>query len=238
MMDLPVPKVRGFGEEDQRIDSMELILFGAPGSGKGTQAKKIAAWLSIPQISTGDILRAEIQKESELGSKVKSILAGGGLVGDDIVIDLIKGRLKEKDCGPGFILDGFPRTAAQGAALDQVLSKMGRKIKRVLSLDLAEDVLVNRITKRQTCAKCGAIYNTAYSPAPGGLCACGSDDLRTRADDNEETVRNRLKNYNETSSVLIDIYEKQNLLSTIESTGLTPDEVFAKIREELARFID
>jgi adenylate kinase len=216
---------------------MELILFGAPGSGKGTQAKKIAVWMSIPQISTGDILRAEIQKESDLGLKVKSILAGGGLVSDDVVVELIRVRLQEKDCSRGFILDGFPRTAAQGLALDQMLSKMGRKIKRVLSLDLDEDVLVNRITKRQTCAKCGAIYNTVYSPAPGGRCICGSDDLRTRADDNEETVRNRLKNYNETSAVLIDIYEKQNLLSHIESTGLTPDEVFNKVREELARFI-
>ncbi len=217
---------------------MELILFGAPGSGKGTQAKKIAAWLSIPQISTGDILRSEILKESALGLKVKSILAEGGLVGDDVVIELIRVRLQEKDCERGFILDGFPRTAPQGEALDKMLSGMGRKIQRVLSLDLDEEVLVNRITKRQTCGKCGAIYNTVYSPASGGKCTCGSDDLRTRADDNEETVRNRLKNYKETSAVLIGIYEKQNLLSHIESTGLTPDEVFNKVREELGRLTD
>lgn len=215
---------------------MELILFGAPGSGKGTQAKKIAAWLGIPQISTGDILRGEIQKGSEVGKKVKAVLDAGNLVSDELVVEMIQIRLSEKDCEKGFILDGFPRTESQAAALDTILEKMGRRIRRVVSLEVDEEELVARITKRQTCGSCGAIYNTKFSPAPGGKCVCGSDDLRVRADDNEETVRNRLKNYHESSAVLVKVYEKKNLLSHVESTGLTPDQVFNKVREELGRF--
>jgi len=212
---------------------MELILFGAPGSGKGTQAKKIAAWLGIPQISTGDILRGEIQKGSSIGLQVKEILAGGNLVSDALVIEMIRARLAEEDCQKGFVLDGFPRTEAQATALDLLLEEMGRSIQCVLSLDVSEEELVARITKRQTCGKCGAIYNTQFSPAPNGRCTCGSDDLRVRADDNEETVRNRLQNYAESSEILIKVYEKKNLLSHIESTGLTPDQVFTKVREAL-----
>lgn len=217
---------------------MELILFGAPGSGKGTQAKKIASWLSIPQISTGDILRGEIQKESDIGKKVKAVLDAGDLVSDELVVEMIRLRLLEKDCERGFILDGFPRTEAQALSLDKLLSTMGRNVGRVLSLDVAEEELITRITKRRTCGKCGAIYNTVFSPPPDGRCVCGSDDLRVRADDNEETVRNRLKNYTKSSEVLIKVYENRNLLSHIESTGLTPDQVFNKVREELGRFID
>ena len=215
---------------------MELILFGAPGSGKGTQAKKIATWMDIPQISTGDILRAEIQKESEIGQKVKAVLDAGNLVSDELVVEMIRLRLLEKDCEKGFILDGFPRTESQAVSLDEILKKMGRGIKRVVSLDVDEEELVARITKRQTCGKCGAIYNTVFSPAPGGRCVCGSDDLRVRADDNEETVRNRLKNYEKSSAILVKVYESRDLLSHIESTGLTPDQVFNKVREELGRF--
>ena len=215
---------------------MELILFGAPGSGKGTQAKKIAAWMEIPQISTGDILRAEIQKGSEIGQKVKTVLDAGNLVSDELVVEMIRLRLLEKDCEKGFILDGFPRTESQAVSLDGILKEMGRSIKRVISLDVDEEELVARITKRQTCGKCGAIYNTVFSPAPGGKCVCGSDDLRVRADDNEETVRNRLKNYEKSSAILVKVYESRDLLSHIESTGLTPDQVFNKVREELGRF--
>jgi len=215
---------------------MELILFGAPGSGKGTQAKKIASWLEIPQISTGDILRAEIQKGSDVGKKVKAVLDAGNLVSDELVVEMIQLRLSEKDCEKGFILDGFPRTESQAQALDRILDKLGRSIRRVVSLDVSEEELVARITKRQTCGSCGAIYNTEFSPAPGGKCVCGSEDLRVRADDNEETVRNRLKNYHESSAVLVKVYEDKNLLSHVESTGLTPDQVFNKVREELGRF--
>jgi adenylate kinase len=217
---------------------MELILFGAPGSGKGTQAKKIAAWMSIPQISTGDILRGEIQKGSDIGKKVKAVLDAGDLVSDKLVVEMIRLRLLESDCEKGFILDGFPRTEAQAVSLDNLLAETGRKIRRVISLDVAEDELITRITKRRTCGKCGAIYNTVFSPPPGGRCVCGSDDLRVRADDNEETVRNRLKNYEKSSEVLIKVYEDKDLLAHIESTGLTPDQVFNKVREELGRFID
>jgi len=216
---------------------MELIFFGAPGSGKGTQAKKVAAWLSIPQISTGDILRNEIQKGTELGLRVKSVLDEGGLVGDEIVIELINNRLQDTDCSNGYILDGFPRTVAQAEALEEMLKKAGRGITRVISLEVDETELVQRITKRQTCGKCGAIYNSVFSPAPNGKCSCGSEDLRVRADDNEETVRNRLKNYNKSSSVLVGVYEKKKKLSQIEGSGLTPDQVFNKVREELGRFI-
>lgn len=215
---------------------MELVLFGAPGSGKGTQAKKIASWLAIPQISTGDILRNEIQKGSEIGLQTKEILAGGNLVSDALVVEMIRIRLLENDCKKGFVLDGFPRTKSQAASLDELLKSMGRQLHRVLSLDVLEEELVARITKRQTCGKCGAIYNTQFSPAPDGKCVCGSDDLRVRADDTEATVRNRLKNYAESSEILIKVYEKQHLLSHIESTGLTPDQVFTKVREELGRF--
>lgn len=131
---------------------MELILFGAPGSGKGTQAKKIAAWLGIPQISTGDILRGEIQKGSEVGKKVKAVLDAGNLVSDELVVEMIQIRLSEKDCEKGFILDGFPRTESQAAALDTILEKMGRRIRRVVSLEVDEEELVARITNDRRAA--------------------------------------------------------------------------------------
>ena len=212
---------------------MELILLGAPGCGKGTQAKMIAKEYRIAHISTGDMLRAAVEKGDELGVKVKDILAAGELVTDDIVIQLVRVRLKEEDCNEGYILDGFPRTVAQAEELEKTLKKIDRKISRVICFDIDEEKVVERITNRRTCGSCGRILNMKINPPKDNKCECGGTDFIQREDDNENTVRSRLRAYDEKTAPLIGFYEKRGVLAHVPA-DLTPEKVFEEVKRTLA----
>uniref|UniRef100_A0A7C3V8L0 Adenylate kinase n=1 Tax=Desulfobacca acetoxidans TaxID=60893 RepID=A0A7C3V8L0_9BACT len=210
---------------------MNLILLGGPGAGKGTQAKKLIEKYQIPQISTGDILRAAVKEGTEMGKKAKEYMDAGKLVPDEVVIGIIKDRLAQPDCKKGFILDGFPRTVPQAEALDKVLAGLGTKIDHVISIDVDEEALVTRLTGRRTCKNpaCGQMYHIEYSPPQkAGVCdKCGSE-LYQRDDDNETTVRSRLATYNQATKPLIDYYTQKGLIRPIKGEG-SIDDIFTKI---------
>ena len=210
---------------------MNLILLGGPGAGKGTQAKKLIDQYQIPQISTGDILRAAVKEGTEMGKKAKEYMDAGKLVPDEVVIGIIKDRLAQPDCKKGFILDGFPRTVPQAEALDKVLNGLGTKIDHVVSIDVDEEELVTRLTGRRTCknADCGQMYHINFSPPQKeGVCdKCGAE-LYQRDDDNEATVRSRLATYNQATKPLIDYYTAKGLVRPIAGVGGI-DEIFTKI---------
>ena len=196
---------------------MRLILLGAPGAGKGTQAEIISEKFNIPQISTGAILRAAVAAQTELGQKVEKVMKSGGLVSDEDVIALVKERLGQPDCANGFILDGFPRTIPQAEALDVMLNEMGIAIDLAVSLEVEADRIVTRMSGRRTCPTCGATYHVVYKPsAKGEICdKCGAG-LVTRADDEEEVVRGRLAVYEEKTAPLKNYYAQQNKLRLVE----------------------
>jgi len=210
---------------------MNLILLGGPGAGKGTQAKLLIEKYQIPQISTGDILRAAVKEGTEMGKKAKEYMDAGKLVPDEVVIGIIEDRLKQPDAQKGFILDGFPRTVPQAEALDATLKKMGSKIDHVLSIEVDEEELVTRLTGRRTCKNqaCGQMFHVKFTPPKKeGVCdKCGSE-LYQRDDDNETTVRSRLATYNQATKPLIDYYSKQGILKTIKGVGGIND-IFNKI---------
>jgi adenylate kinase len=210
---------------------MNLILLGGPGAGKGTQAKKLIDKFKIPQISTGDILRAAVKEGTEMGRKAKEYMDAGKLVPDEVVIGIIKDRLKQPDAKGGFILDGFPRTVPQAEALDKVLADLSSKIDHVVSIDVDEEALVTRLTGRRTCksAACGQMYHVKFTPSKKeGVCdKCGSE-LYQRDDDNETTVRSRLATYNQATKPLIDYYTKKGLVRPIKGEG-SIDDIFMKI---------
>jgi adenylate kinase len=213
---------------------MDLILLGGPGAGKGTQAKKLTAVAALPQISTGDMLRAGVAAGSELGLKAKEFMDAGQLVPDSVVIGLVEERLGKADCKGGFMLDGFPRTVPQAEALGGLLTGMGRSIDHVVLFDVEDEELVARITGRRTCGECGAIYHLTFSPPPApDSCKCGAKDLRQRDDDTEETVRKRLAAYHEQTAPLVSYYQERGLLRRVPGGGKGPDEVFAAAREVL-----
>ena len=192
---------------------MKLILLGAPGAGKGTQAKFLCEHFDIPAISTGNMLREAMANGSELGKQVKSCMEEGRLVSDELVLALVKDRIAWPDCKNGYILDGVPRTLAQAEALDA----MGVQIDRVVSIEIEDQVIEARMTGRRVCGKCGASYHlTNNPPKQEGICdACG-DALKIRSDDKPETVRDRLKIYHETTEVLKDYYQKQGKVCLVE----------------------
>lgn len=192
---------------------MKLILLGAPGAGKGTQAELICERLSIPTISTGNMIREAMKNGTEMGAKAKVYVDAGNLVPDEVVIGIIKERLSEKDCENGFILDGFPRTIPQAEALD----KMGIDIDTVLSIEVADEKIVKRMSGRRVCESCGASYHTEYKkPLKEGVCnACGGNLVR-RKDDAPETVLDRLRVYHEQTEPLKGYYEKTGKLKTVE----------------------
>ncbi len=210
---------------------MNLILLGGPGAGKGTQAKKLIDRYGIPQISTGDILRAAVKEGTEMGRKAKEYMDAGKLVPDAVVIGIIKDRLAQPDCKKGFILDGFPRTVPQAEALDKVLQGLDTGIDHVISIDVDEEALVSRLTGRRTCknAACGQMYHVEYTPPKqDSICdKCGSE-LYQRDDDNETTVRSRLATYNQATKPLIDYYTKKGLVRPIKGVGGI-DDIFQKI---------
>lgn len=207
-----------------------LILLGAPGAGKGTQSKRLVENFSIPQISTGDILRAALKNGTELGVKAKLFMDKGDLVPDEVVIGIIKDRLTDKDCANGFILDGFPRTVVQADALGETLDRLGQPIDHVVNIHVDESELLIRLTGRRICSNCGEVYHIEFNPAQtDNICdKCGSD-LYQRDDDKEETIAERLKIYSSTTSPLIDYYEKKKLLSTVKGVG-TEKEIYDRIR--------
>jgi len=204
---------------------------GGPGAGKGTQAKLLIEKYQIPQISTGDILRAAVKEGTAMGKKAKEYMDAGQLVPDEVVIGIIEDRLKQADAQKGFILDGFPRTVPQAEALDATLKKMGSKIDHVLSIEVDEEELVTRLTGRRTCKNlaCGQMFHIQFTPPKKeGVCdKCGSD-LYQRDDDNETTVRSRLTTYNQATKPLIDYYSKQGMVKTIKGVGGIND-IFNKI---------
>ncbi len=199
---------------------MRIVLLGAPGSGKGTQAKLIVEKYGIPQISTGDLLRAAVAAGTELGKRAKAAMEAGELVSDDIVLGMIRERLAEPDTEKGFILDGFPRNLAQAEALDRLLDELGKPLQAALLIDVPFDALLKRLTGRLTCEKCGAVYNIYTNPPKqDGICDKCGGKLIHRADDNEETIRNRLQVYEQQTAPLIDYYERQGKLHRIDGEG-------------------
>lgn len=200
---------------------MNLILLGPPGAGKGTQAKKLTEEFSIPQISTGDILRNAVKAGTAMGLKAKEYMDAGSLVPDEVVVGIVRDRLLERDCEKGFILDGFPRTVAQADSLQDSLVDLGKNLDRVISLEVDEEALVERLTGRRTCSNCGSGYHLKYEPPnkPDTCDACGGT-LFQRDDDKEETIRKRLQVYNNQTSPLINYYRDAGILVKLD--GMQP----------------
>lgn len=212
---------------------MNLILLGAPGAGKGTQAKLIMEEYKIPQISTGDILRNEIQENSDLGRQVKDVLEKGELVSDEIILEIVRKRLSQPDCTRGFILDGFPRTIAQAKGLEQILSHMNIKDLKVIEVYVSESEIIRRLTSRRICANCGKDYNLLFNPPPPDKkCVICNGEIIQRDDDKEETIRNRLKVYQKQTEPLIDFYMQKNRYFQVDGLQ-SVQEVFASIKKIL-----
>lgn len=210
---------------------MRIVLLGAPGSGKGTQAKLLVEKYNIPQISTGDLLRAAVAAGTELGKKAKAAMDAGQLVADDVVLGMIQERLAKPDARGGFILDGFPRNIPQAQALDAMLARLSQPLQLALLVDVDTEVLMKRLTGRRTCGSCGAIYNIYYTApkSPGKCDKCGGM-LQHRSDDNETTVRNRLKVYEEQTSPLVSYYKAQGKLRTAKGVG-SINEIFKTVSD-------
>ena len=208
---------------------MKLILLGPPGAGKGTQAKRLQDRFGIAQISTGDMLRAEVAAGSPVGREAKAVMEAGQLVSDDIIIRMLGGRIAQPDCAKGFILDGFPRTVPQAKALDALLGERGLKLDAVIELSVDDAALVERIAGRYTCANCGAGYHDTFEPPRvAGVCdKCGTA-LIQRSDDQEPQIRKRLREFKEKTDPLRGYYKPKGLLFSIAAEG-SPDEVFRQI---------
>ncbi len=210
---------------------MRLILLGPPGAGKGTQAKMLKEKFQIPQISTGDILRQAVKDNTELGIQAKSFMDAGQLVPDDVVIGLIKERIKRADCETGFILDGFPRTIVQAEKLSETLSEMSLVIDRVVALKVDATEVIDRLTGRSTCPECGGMFHEeSRPPKVSGVCdGCGGT-LAQRQDDNKATILKRLEVYQESTAPLKQFYQKQGNLKTVTARG-SAEEIFPRILE-------
>jgi len=212
---------------------MKLIMLGPPGAGKGTQAQMLVERLRIPQVSTGDLLRAAVREGTELGRTAKGFMDQGRLVPDEVVIGMIRERLARADCESGFILDGFPRAVAQAQALDRMLAETGRKLDAVLSIEVPADELLRRLTGRLSCPACGAMFHKdSKPPQKAGVCDNCQTRLITREDDREDTIRKRLAVYAEQTEPLKPYYREQGLLKPIPGTG-SPQEIGRAIRKAL-----
>ena len=213
---------------------MNLILLGPPGAGKGTQAQRMVDRYHIPQISTGDILRAAVKESTPLGMKAKGFMDQGQLVPDEIVIGIIEERLKAKDCNAGFILDGFPRTIPQAEALQPILTRIGKKIDCVINIEVDPEELVRRLTERRTCKNCGAMFHILFQPPKKeGICDRCGGTLYQRADDKEETIRTRLKEYEKQTAPLIQYYQGKKTIRSVQGLG-GPDQIF----DQITRLLD
>lgn len=212
---------------------MKIIMLGAPGAGKGTQAKQIADKYSIPHISTGDIFRANLKAGTELGKKAKEYMDQGLLVPDELTCDLVMDRIGQEDCKNGFVLDGFPRTIPQAEALDAALAKINEKMDYAVDVDVPDENIVNRMSGRRACLNCGATYHIVSIPTKvEGVCDRCGNKVVLRDDDQPETVKKRLDVYHEQTQPLIDYYKEQNILRTVDGTQPMED-VFGAIVEIL-----
>lgn len=212
---------------------VNLVLMGLPGAGKGTQADKIVGKYNIPHISTGDMFRAAIKEGTELGLQAKSFMDKGELVPDEVTIGIVRERLSKEDCENGFLLDGFPRTVAQAEALDSMLADLGKKIDYVINIDVDQSILMERLTGRRICKNCGATYHLVFNPpAKEGVCDRCGGELYQRADDNAETVQNRLDVNIQQTKPLLNFYEDKGYLRNINGQQ-DIDVVFADIEELL-----
>ena len=198
---------------------LRLILLGPPGAGKGTQASAIVEKYNIPHISTGDIFRENIKKGTELGEKAKEYMDKGLLVPDELVISIVEDRLQQEDCKNGFLLDGFPRTLNQGEALDEVLSKMGLNLNRVVNLDVGKEILIERAIGRRICKDCGEVFHIKFNPSKKeGVCDNCGGKLYQRDDDTVETVEKRIEVYHKQTEPLIDYYNKKGLILNVDGS--------------------
>lgn len=212
---------------------MNIILLGPPGAGKGTQAKRLIDKYGIPQISTGDMLRAALKEGTPLGLEAKKYMDKGALVPDTVVIGLVKERIQQKDCAKGYMLDGFPRNVSQAEALDSMLTELGQKIDHVVCIEVPNDELVGRLTGRRTCRNCGAGYHVMFDPPKKeGVCDKCGGELYQRDDDNEATVKSRLQVYANQTEPLIEYYQKQNKLRPINGVG-DMEVIFGRITSVL-----
>jgi adenylate kinase len=213
---------------------MRIVMLGAPGSGKGTQAQRLQQEQGFPQVSTGDLLRRAVADQTPLGVKAKAVMDAGNLVSDDIVLGIIKERLAQPDARRGFILDGYPRNRAQADSLESVLAELGVKLDAAVLMDVDFEVLMKRLTGRRTCSKTGQVLNIYFSP-PEELEACrkAGGELLQRADDNESTIRNRLEVYERQTAPLIEYYRERGLLKTVDATGEV-DAVYRRLTDAVA----
>ena len=213
---------------------LNVILLGAPGAGKGTQAERIVVRFGLPHISTGEMLRAAVGAGTEMGREAQKYMEAGALVPDEVVIGVVRERLAEGDAGSGFLLDGFPRTIEQAEQLDAMLAEGGRAVSHVVLIDVPEDELVERLAGRRMCKGCGKGYHVVFDPPQAlDVCdACGSE-LYQRTDDNEATVRNRLTVYRAQTEPLVGYYEERGVLRNAHGGGKMPDEVFAQVERLL-----
>lgn len=208
---------------------MKIIMLGAPGAGKGTQAKRIADKWQIPHISTGDIFRANIKNGTELGTEAKKYMDRGALVPDELTVKILLDRVAQEDCKDGYVLDGFPRTIPQAEVLDEALTKLGESIDYAVNVDVPDENIVNRMSGRRACVSCGATYHVVFAPTKEeGICDRCGKELILRDDDRPETVKKRLSVYHEQTQPLIDYYAGKNILRTVDGTK-DMEEVFKDI---------
>ena len=208
---------------------MKIIMLGAPGAGKGTQAKKIAEKYQIPHISTGDIFRSNIKEGTELGMKAKAYMDQGGLVPDELTIGMLMDRIQKDDCKNGYVLDGFPRTIPQAESLTNALNERNQKIDYAVNVDVPDENIVNRMSGRRACLSCGATYHIVYKPSKvEGICDVCSDKLVLRDDDKAETVKKRLSVYHDQTQPLIDYYKEAGVLANVDGTQ-DMEKVFSDI---------
>ena len=215
---------------------MDLMLFGPPGAGKGTQAKFLIDLLQIPQISTGDMMRAERKSGSDLGQRFDSFMSAGKLVPDELVIELMEKRLTQSDAKSGAIFDGYPRTVAQAKSLDALLAKLGRKVDRVVSMEISLDTIVDRVVGRRVCTRCGQTYHVRYTPPPqNGICvSCGEQSIEQRKDDSEEVIRERFRVYREQTAPVTEYYAGKPNYFEVEGDR-DPEQIAAEMSSLIER---